>query len=176
MIFWIFFSNFVCHSWSVPMMTITGLSHLFKWENLRNWWLTKLFFFPTVYTFPFEWRTEIGCPSSAVDCIIWHTKVKCILCCNCNCSLLWYFGLSNCRITAVTLQNYCNLFSQLERPNLSINATSLEIVFPSQYLNHPRACIFCRLFEDSKCGRLMHNKPLELNAITLRVNALSSLS
>uniref|UniRef100_A0A672KUQ1 PrkA AAA domain-containing protein n=1 Tax=Sinocyclocheilus grahami TaxID=75366 RepID=A0A672KUQ1_SINGR len=27
-------------------MKITGLSHLFKWENLHNWWLTKYFFFP----------------------------------------------------------------------------------------------------------------------------------
>ena len=38
-------SHFVCHSWSVPMMKITGLS-LFKWENLHNWWLTKYFFAP----------------------------------------------------------------------------------------------------------------------------------
>ncbi len=30
------------------MMKITGLSHLFKWENLHNWWLTKYFFCPTV--------------------------------------------------------------------------------------------------------------------------------
>ncbi len=28
------------------MMRITGLSHLFKWENLHNWWLTKYFFTP----------------------------------------------------------------------------------------------------------------------------------
>ncbi len=28
------------------MMEITGLSHLFKWENLHNWWLTKYFFAP----------------------------------------------------------------------------------------------------------------------------------
>ncbi len=28
------------------MMTITGLSHLFKWENLHIWWLTKYFFAP----------------------------------------------------------------------------------------------------------------------------------
>ncbi len=28
------------------MMQITGLSHLFKWENLHNWWLTKYFFAP----------------------------------------------------------------------------------------------------------------------------------
>ncbi len=30
------------------MMKITGLSHLFKWENLHNWWLTK-YFFATLY-------------------------------------------------------------------------------------------------------------------------------
>ncbi len=28
------------------MMKITGISHLFKWENLHNWWLTKYFFAP----------------------------------------------------------------------------------------------------------------------------------
>ncbi len=28
------------------MMKITGLSHLFKWENLHNWWLTEDFFAP----------------------------------------------------------------------------------------------------------------------------------
>ncbi len=28
------------------MMKITGLSHLFKWENLHNWWMTKYFFAP----------------------------------------------------------------------------------------------------------------------------------
>ncbi len=28
------------------MMKITGLSHLFKWENLHNWWQTKYFFAP----------------------------------------------------------------------------------------------------------------------------------
>ncbi len=28
------------------MKKITGLSHLFKWENLHNWWLTKYFFAP----------------------------------------------------------------------------------------------------------------------------------
>ncbi len=31
------------------MMKITGLSHLSKWENLHNWWLTKYFFAP-LYT------------------------------------------------------------------------------------------------------------------------------
>ncbi len=33
------------------MMKITGLSHLFKWENLHNWWLTKYFFAP-LYIYP----------------------------------------------------------------------------------------------------------------------------
>ncbi len=28
------------------MTKITGLSRLFKWENLHNWWLTKYFFAP----------------------------------------------------------------------------------------------------------------------------------
>ncbi len=28
------------------MMKITRLSHIFKWENLHNWWLTKYFFAP----------------------------------------------------------------------------------------------------------------------------------
>ncbi len=41
-----FFSYFVSHSWGIPTMKITGLSHLFKWENLHNWWLTKYFFAP----------------------------------------------------------------------------------------------------------------------------------
>ncbi len=39
-------SYIVSHSWGIPMMKITGLSHLFKWENLHNWWLTKYFFAP----------------------------------------------------------------------------------------------------------------------------------
>ncbi len=41
-----FFSYFVSHSGGIPMMKITGLSHLFKWENLHNWWLTEYFFAP----------------------------------------------------------------------------------------------------------------------------------
>ncbi len=28
------------------MMKITGLSRLFKWKNLPNWWLTKYFYAP----------------------------------------------------------------------------------------------------------------------------------
>ncbi len=31
------------------MMRITGLSHLFKWENLHTWWLTKYFFAPLYF-------------------------------------------------------------------------------------------------------------------------------
>ncbi len=47
-----FFSYFVSHSWGIPMMKITGLSHLFKWENLHNWWLTKYFFAPLYFYLP----------------------------------------------------------------------------------------------------------------------------
>ncbi len=36
------------------MMKITGLSHLFKWENLHNWWLTKYFFAP-LYILLISW-------------------------------------------------------------------------------------------------------------------------
>ncbi len=32
------------------MMKITGLSQLFKWENLHNWWLTKYFFAPLFFS------------------------------------------------------------------------------------------------------------------------------
>ena len=53
-----FFSHFVCHRWSVAMMKIAGLSHLFKWENLHNWWLTKYFFAP-LYS-PFRGKTIIS--------------------------------------------------------------------------------------------------------------------
>lgn len=43
------FSDSVSHSWSVPMMEITDLSHLLKWDNLHNRCLSKYFFCPTVY-------------------------------------------------------------------------------------------------------------------------------
>ncbi len=36
------------------MMKITGISHLFKWENLHNWWLTKYFFAPLYITSDME--------------------------------------------------------------------------------------------------------------------------
>ncbi len=35
------------------MMKITGLSHVFKWENLHNWWLNKYFFAPLYIVFYF---------------------------------------------------------------------------------------------------------------------------
>ncbi len=38
------------------MMKITGLSHLFKWGNLHNWWLTKYFFAPLYIQFKFMFR------------------------------------------------------------------------------------------------------------------------
>ncbi len=39
------------------MMKITGLSHLFKWENLHNWWLTKYFFAP-LYIYIYIYKTQ----------------------------------------------------------------------------------------------------------------------
>ena len=39
------------------MLNITGLSNLFKWENLHNWWLTKYFFAPLYVR-----RTRLGGP------------------------------------------------------------------------------------------------------------------
>ncbi len=60
-----FFSYFVSHSWGIHMMKITGLSHLFKWENLHNWWLTKYFFVPLyIYIYIYIYIKKIG----AVDC------------------------------------------------------------------------------------------------------------
>ncbi len=46
-------------------MKITGLSHLFKWENLHNWWLTKYFFAP-LYVCP---RSGEGCPLKNNDAV-----------------------------------------------------------------------------------------------------------
>ena len=74
-------SNFVCHSWSVPMMKITGLSHLFKWENLHNWWLTKYFFAPLYMTKLYKLLVFISCPPA--PCLVQGTKllsIKSIAC------------------------------------------------------------------------------------------------
>ncbi len=65
--FWICFSYFVSHSWGIPMMKITGLSHLFKWENLHNWWLTKYLFAPLYQQLGFSikescWRSNPKSP------------------------------------------------------------------------------------------------------------------
>ena len=44
------------------MMKITGLAHLFKWENLHNWWLTKYFFAPL-------YLSRIPLPESVFACV-----------------------------------------------------------------------------------------------------------
>ncbi len=59
------------------MMKITGLSHLFKWENLHNWWLTKYFFAPLyIYICCFDWlggnktvtpRTKCPCSQLVIN-------------------------------------------------------------------------------------------------------------
>ncbi len=50
-------------------MKITGLSHLFKWENLHNWWLTILFC-PTVYIYIYIYIYISGGPLSALTCCV----------------------------------------------------------------------------------------------------------
>ncbi len=42
------------------MMKITGLSHLFKWENLHNWWLTKYFFAPLYIICSYAWKLLVS--------------------------------------------------------------------------------------------------------------------
>ncbi len=55
------------------MMKITGLSHLFKWENLHNWWLTKYFFAPLcVYIYIYT-----QCPSLILEPLVNMTKGGC---------------------------------------------------------------------------------------------------
>uniref|UniRef100_A0A4W5QKH6 Ubiquitin specific peptidase 28 n=1 Tax=Hucho hucho TaxID=62062 RepID=A0A4W5QKH6_9TELE len=44
------------------MMKITGLSHLFKLENLHNWWLTKYFFAPLYI--------------KSMHCVVTHSKMS----------------------------------------------------------------------------------------------------
>ncbi len=49
------------------MMKITGLSHLFKWENMHNWWLTKYFFAPL-----YVWDGAIKIdPFGVGACLFW---------------------------------------------------------------------------------------------------------
>ncbi len=51
------------------MMKITGLSHLFKWENLHNWWLTKYFFAP-LYTSKLAEDWPVVCINSSQSKVI----------------------------------------------------------------------------------------------------------
>ncbi len=55
------------------MMKITGLSHLFKWENLHNWWLTKYFFAPLyIYIFISQW--------GPATCLVTHILQNILFC------------------------------------------------------------------------------------------------
>ncbi len=53
------------------MMKITGLSHLFKWENLHNWWLTKYFFAPLYIQVSIVYIQYIQ------YCVYIHNKLEC---------------------------------------------------------------------------------------------------
>ncbi len=66
------------------MMKITGLSHLFKWENLHNWGLTKYFFAPlymhfdvvlSVFIHPCTKKAE---ESSIQGCLCACASVACV--------------------------------------------------------------------------------------------------
>ncbi len=57
------------------MMKITGLSHLFKWENLHNWWLTKYFFAPLyiyiyIYIYYFNYLANIRIKEQLISHIL----------------------------------------------------------------------------------------------------------
>ncbi len=51
------------------MMKITGLFHIFKWENLHNLWLTKYFFAP-LYIHTYIYIYISGGPLSALTCCV----------------------------------------------------------------------------------------------------------
>ncbi len=70
-----FSSYFVSHSWGIPMMKITGLSHLFKWENLHNWWLTKYFFAPLYIYIYVEYTQLYPTPFIIVSSFITEYKL-----------------------------------------------------------------------------------------------------
>ena len=62
-IFWIFFYQFVCHSWSVPLMKITGLIFLSGRTLTIGGWLNT--FLPHCICFPKRggpWRSVSGGP------------------------------------------------------------------------------------------------------------------
>ncbi len=69
------------------MMKITGLSHLFKWENLHNWWLTKYFFCPTVCCSKNHLHVSYCATYCASFKCVFHVKlnkIQLILCLNKN--------------------------------------------------------------------------------------------
>ncbi len=55
------------------MMKITGLSRLFKWENLHNWWLTKYFFAllynKNIYIYIYIYILKVIC-TTEIDVVI----------------------------------------------------------------------------------------------------------
>lgn len=75
------FLHFVAHSWSVPTMEITQCSHLFKWDNLENWWPTQYFLCPTIcFNFNLQ-RTQKQIVIKTIDkvsvsCKFWISCVK----------------------------------------------------------------------------------------------------
>ncbi len=71
-----FFSYSVSHSWGIPMMEITGLSRLFKWENLHNWWLTKYFFAPLYLSLVLWLKLHVSFPQHLSACFNFSISVS----------------------------------------------------------------------------------------------------
>ncbi len=65
------------------MMKITGLSHLFKWENLHNWWLTKYFFAPLYMLLLFFRKIIYHIPMPMTLNFIFLLKAITVLCLEC---------------------------------------------------------------------------------------------
>ncbi len=64
------------------MMKITGLSHLFKWENLHNWWLTKYFFAPLYIYIYIHYHDNAG---------IWIERLSLMNAVNASFKVLYYY-------------------------------------------------------------------------------------
>ncbi len=55
------------------MMKITGLSHLFKWENLHNWWLTNTFLPHCIWALE-KFEQDENVKSTYKECLCQHCK------------------------------------------------------------------------------------------------------
>ena len=86
-------------------MKITGLSHLFKWELLHNWWLTKYFFLPHCTSTPFrvmddgKGKSEQQINNVSFEPLIWFSTE------NTGCSI--YMLTHRANMTATLIEVEC---------------------------------------------------------------------